>query len=226
MEIGCGSGILLSMLSHRFDTLTFNGIEPFGGSFSSLRELGKIVKLSEILIKNKTYEQFNPTIKFDLIYCVNVFEHVHDWRDFLLKVSKWITQKGKIVILCPNYGFPYESHFRIPILFNKSITYRIFKKFIINFEQKNNQVGVWGSLNFVRKSEILYFLKSQSKLRLIDDLSIMNDIVERVSKDKEFRGRQNIISMIALISKKFGLLGLLKLFPNLMPYMKFEIRNV
>ena len=226
MEIGCGSGILLSMLSHRFDTLTFNGIEPFGGSFSSLRELGKIVKLSEILIKNKTYEQFNPTIKFDLIYCVNVFEHVHDWRDFLLKVSKWITQKGKIVILCPNYGFPYESHFRIPILFNKSITYRIFKKFIINFEQKNNQVGVWGSLNFVRKSEILYFLKSQSKLRLIDDLSIMNDIVERVSKDKEFRGRQNIISMIALISKKFGLLGLLKLFPNLMPYMKLEIRNV
>ena len=226
MEIGCGSGILLSMLSHRFDTLTFNGIEPFGGSFSPLRELGKIVKLSEILIKNKTYEQFNPTIKFDLIYCVNVFEHVHDWRDFLLKVSKWITQKGKIVILCPNYGFPYESHFRIPILFNKSITYRIFKKFIINFEQKNNQVGVWESLNFVRKSEILYFLKSQSKLRLIDDLSIMNDIVERVSKDKEFRGRQNIISMIALISKKFGLLGLLKLFPNLMPYMKFEIRNV
>jgi len=226
LEIGCGSGILLSMLSHRFDTLTFNGIEPFGGSFSPLRELGKIVKLSEILIKNKTYEQFNPTIKFDLIYCVNVFEHVHDWRDFLLKVSKWITQKGKIVILCPNYGFPYESHFRIPILFNKSITYRIFKKFIINFEQKNNQVGVWESLNFVRKSEILYFLKSQSKLRLIDDLSIMNDIVERVSKDKEFRGRQNIISMIALISKKFGLLGLLKLFPNLMPYMKFEIRNV
>jgi len=54
----------------------------------------------------------------------------------------------------------------------------------------------------------------------------MNDIVERVSKDKEFRGRQNIISMIALIFKKFGLLGLLKLFPNLMPYMKLEIRNV
>ena len=70
-------------------------------------------------------------IKYDLIYCVNVFEHLNDWRKFLLVATEWLSKDGKIVILCPNYGFPYESHFRIPIFMNKAFTYKIFNSFIV-----------------------------------------------------------------------------------------------
>ena len=42
LEVGCGSGMLLSMLSQQFDKLEFEGIEPFGSGFSSVRELNQI----------------------------------------------------------------------------------------------------------------------------------------------------------------------------------------
>ena len=55
------------------------------------------------------------------IFCVNVFEHVDDWRHFLDWASKNLNENGQFIVLCPNYGIPYESHFKIPIIFNKRL---------------------------------------------------------------------------------------------------------
>ena len=41
--------------------------------------------------------------------------------------------------------FPVESHFKLPILVNKDITYRVFSKSIHKFEVKNDVVGLWNS---------------------------------------------------------------------------------
>ena len=229
LEVGCGSGILLAMLTQKFDGLMFEGIEPFGSGFNSLlelKELNMIVKDNNISIKNVSYEKFNARIKYDLIYCVNVFEHLNDWRKFLLLATKWLSKDGKIVILCPNYGFPYESHFNIPVIINKSLTFSIFKKSIIKQEKDMRIEGTWKSLNLVKKKEVLHFIKSKPSLELFDDISIIDIIIKRFMNNREFRERQRLMGAIAVFIQKIGLLKILKLFPTILPYMKLEVRRV
>ena len=74
-------------------------------------------------IRNLRFEDFKPRKKYDIIYSVNVFEHLLDWKLYIDKTKEWLKPQGVNIILCPNYSFPYESHFKIPILLNKEITY-------------------------------------------------------------------------------------------------------
>ena len=117
LEIGCGSGILLSMMTNKFNSFTFDGIEPLYDGYKSVSELNKIINDTGVKIENVAYEAYKTKKKYDLIYCINVFEHVDDWRHFLTTVSGWLNKNGKILILAPNYSFPYESHFNICLLY-------------------------------------------------------------------------------------------------------------
>lgn len=225
LEVGCGSGILLSMAAEEFPQHRFTGIEPFGDGFSKLKELNNVVKNLGVNLIIKTYEAYKPENKYDLIYCVNVFEHVDDWRVFLNWASENLKKGGVFLILCPNYGFPYESHFKIPIIFNKNITYKLFKSYIKKFEQNNDVNGLWNSLNFVKKRELLKFYnqnRSSLKFNICDEISIIDDMLQRMNDDKEFRKRQSFIGFIAILIKKYGIFDLIKKFPNYIPYMKIS----
>ncbi len=226
LEIGSGSGILLNLLSENFKDIIFEGIEPFGEGFSSLNYLNSLSRENGVSIINIGYEELSSDNKYDLIFCINVFEHLYDWRNFLEKISFLLNENGKLIVLCPNYGFPYESHFRIPVIFNKKITYYIFKKLIRVFENKNDCVGLWDSLNFVKKREIMNHLKDSKyskNLKIIDHLLILDFMVNRIINDREFRKRQRLIGTIAIALKRLGLLNIFKIFPNFIPYMKLEL---
>jgi SAM-dependent methyltransferase len=225
LEIGSGSGILLNLLSENFKDIIFEGIEPFGEGFSSLNYLNSFSRENGVSIKNIGYEELSSNNKYDLIFCINVFEHLNDWRNFLEKISFLLNGNGKLIVLCPNYGFPYESHFRIPVLFNKKITFFFFKKFIRKFENKNDCLGLWESLNFVKKRDVIDYLKDSiysKSLAMKDNLSILDFMVNRITSDREFRKRQRIIGTIAIALKGIGILNIFKLFPNFIPYMKLE----
>ena len=225
LEIGSGSGILLNLLSENFDDINFEGIEPFGEGFSSLTSLNSLSRENGVSIKNIGYEDLSTNYKYDLIFCINVFEHLNNWRNFLKKMSSLLKKNGKLIVLCPNYGFPYESHFRIPILLNKKITYCFFKKFIRSFENKNDCVGLWESLKIKKKRDVIDYLKDSiysKNLAMKDNLSILDFMVNRITSDRELRKRQRIIGTIAIALRGIGILNILKLFPNFIPYMKLE----
>ena len=141
LEVGCGSGILLSMLAEEFENLRFTGLEPIATGFSALRPLNEYVADSGVNIENVRYESYASDERFDFIYCVNVFEHLDDWENFLRWASGLISERGKLLILCPNYSFPYEPHFRIPTVCNKALTYRVFENEFVNSNRQIAQTG-------------------------------------------------------------------------------------
>ena len=55
-----------------------------------------------------------------------------------------------------------------------------------------------------------------------DDINIIDNILNRVKHDQEFRKRQSFIGKIAVLLKKIGILSLIKLTPNYIPYMKIS----
>jgi len=124
LEIGCGSGILLSLCHEQFPEKNYVGLEPFGSGFDSLKTLNRAVQENRIHINNIPYENYHTEKKFDLIFAINVFEHLDDWKHNLKWVSNHLKTGGKFITLHPNYSFPYESHFKLPIIINKKGTSR------------------------------------------------------------------------------------------------------
>ena len=223
LEIGCGIGLLLAFLKEKYPNITTHGVEPYKAGFDRLKATKKILP-KNINITYKNFEDFKPKKKYDIIYSVNVFEHLLNWKLYLDKTKEWLKPNGVSIILCPNYSFPYESHFKIPILFNKKITYALFKNKINHFEKENKSHGLWNSLNFIRMRDIQnYCLKNDLKFKYCN--KIFHDIINRLDNDRDFRNRQKLVGLFAKNLKKYGFLYLLdnNFFHFLHPYMKIEI---
>ena len=195
---------------------------------SILEGINSIVKNYGVSIYNISYEEFKTKSRYDLIFCINVFEHLDDWKYLLDKSYKLLKKNGKLIILCPNYVFPFEINFSIPIIINKSLTFKLFKNYIKKFEKNNNFIGLWKSLNFVSKSKIKKHLESYEKVnkyKITDDKSIIDFMINRLITDSEFQRRHKIIGKASLLLKKLHLIKIFKFFSNYLPYMKLILKK-
>ncbi len=224
LEVGSGSGILLYIIKKKFPDINIEGIESCEDGFNYLGKYHKKLIKTGVKIHNEKYENFILKKEYKLIFLINVFEHLSDWKHFLDFINKTLLKNGKCIILCPNYSFPYESHFRIPIIFNKKITYKLFSSYILNYEEVNNCKGLWDSLNFVKYSDVRLYAKKIG-LGLSFDNDIGKILLERQKEDKEFRERQNLLLKLSMFLTKLGFLKLLKysFFYRFSPYIKIEL---
>ncbi|WP_164516553.1 class I SAM-dependent methyltransferase [Minwuia thermotolerans] len=227
LEVGSGPGILLAEITERFPLLTVRGIEPFSDGFDFFNEFIERMRAerSRVDIHLGGYESFPQDGMWDLIFLVNVFEHLPDWKDFLNFIVRSMAPGGHCVVLCPNYGFPYESHFRLPIVLNKRITGALFKKRIDRFERDNANAGLFQSLNFVRLVEIRKAAR-EIGLEIEVDPEIIREMIERLDTDDAFRRRQSILALPAQILRRTGLLDWLLEFrfvQNYLPYIQFTL---
>ncbi|MEE4237755.1 MAG: methyltransferase domain-containing protein [Anderseniella sp.] len=229
LEVGSGPCIALSVLAAHYPELHFEGIEPMGSGFALFEAF-----ISELeaghgsfdLFKGG-YEAFPRTGDWDLIFLVNVFEHLPDWRHFLGFVRENLSPSGKCIVLCPNYGFPYESHFGLPVLWNKALTRSVFRSSIETFERAHGWDGLYDSLNFVKLRHVRREAV-RAELTLDVHAEIVQQMIDRLETDAEFAKRQKSIAGLALMMKRSGVLNWLIARPtiqNHLPYMKLEFRR-
>ena len=222
LEVGVGAGILMAQIATKYENLEFIGVEPMGDGFAFddvFYRLVKSIPNAEILPIG--YEDIDQTQKFDLIYLVNVFEHLPDWPDFLEFLMGALAENGRCIILCPNYSFPYESHFRIPIIFNKPITYFFRKKKIAEHEIEYDCDGLWKSLNFCKYRHVSKKAKSVG-FNVMNDKSIITEMINRLDTDEEFAKRQGLLRFPIFILQKLRLIPVMlksRVIENILPYM-------
>jgi SAM-dependent methyltransferase len=221
LEVGSGPAILLAHFTQAYEGLHFTGIEPVGAGFATSELfIQRLAERFPMRLERCGYQQFSSSQLFDLIFLINVFEHLPDWRDFLDFAERNLKIGGQCVIFCPNYGFPYESHFGLPIIGSKRLTGRLFRKRIAKHERERNADGLWKSLNFVTWAQLLSSLTG-SKLRPKFDLVFLEHMVKRLQTDPEFRRRQSGIAFAARMAASSGLLRALRWKPlwRYHPYM-------
>jgi len=206
LEVGCGPGLLLAQVKKNFPMLKLSGIEPASYEWSFFSNtLDKLSKIYKLNIFRDVYENYKENDKFDLIYLINVFEHLPNHGHFLKFVQEHLSPSGVCLILCPNYSFPYEPHFKIPIILNKKITYFLFKNKIKNYEEKNNCFDLWENLNFVNSNSLSQDA-ANNKLNITFNQKILRDMINRLADDKEFFNRQKGLAWVAQFMMKTGLL--------------------
>ncbi len=227
LEVGSGPCILLAEIAGRFPRMNVMGIEPMSDGFAFFQDFISEMRAvrPSMNVHLDGYESFSSDSTWDLIFLVNVFEHLPDWRHFLGFVERSLAVGGHCVILCPNYGFPYESHFKLPVLWNKRITGKVFRNKIDRFEEINNNVGLYRSLNFVRLSHVRRAVRDMD-LNLKVDSGIISEMIDRLDVDDAFRERQKVLATPARFLKSSGLLDWLLRMPSLQnysPYMKLVL---
>lgn len=210
LEVGSGPGILLAHITQTHLALEITGIEPVGSGFATSEPfIHRLTERFSMRLERCGYEQFTSAQPFDLIFLINVFEHLPDWRNFLHFAERNLKIGGQCVIFCPNYGFPYESHFGLPVVGGKRLTGWLFQKKITRHERERSADGLWESLNFITWAKLRACLTGM-KLAPSFDPGFVEQMVNRLQTDQEFRRRQNGIAWAAQIAASIGLLRVLR----------------
>ena len=238
LEIGSGHSLLLNYL--KLKNYDIKGIEPYSEGFESFKKMNKIInnifKVDAIEPEKITIENYNPVENFDIIISGYVIEHVNKWENCIDSKLEMLNKGGKIIMYLPNYMLPFEMHFFIPIIINKKITNYFYNNRIKSFELKNDCVGLWDSLNFVKLRAIKNHLKKHNVNYRIDyDYTYrilkhhvksrkkkLNDLNKYYNKGNLFYILYNLLCF--LVDKK--ILKILKFLPLIFhPYLKITINK-
>lgn len=227
LEVGCGTGFLLSQMAQKFRDISFTGVEPIGSGFmqfeSALNAIEK--QYTNITFIRKRIEDIQSEKGYDLIYSINVFEHLDDWREAIDICMSLLKPNGHLAILCPNYWIPYESHFSLPVIGTKSLTYKIFSKRIARMEENFGAEGLWKSLNFITAPQIQRYCKIKG-YDLDFDPAIMARMLDRLDDDPEFKKRQSSLARVASLANRLGAGFLLGILPaRCSAYMKVIVQT-
>ena len=226
IEIGSGTGILLNELSNAFPKKNFFGLDPHESGFHNYENIKKnLPKKDNLKFKKAHLRDLHHSDKYDLIFSFNVFEHVENQLSFIKDSYQLLKDGGKKIIFFPNYDFPYEPHFVIPLIINKSITFRLFKYKINNQEKNKNEVGLLKGINFNGRRKIKKMLINE-KIKFEFDNNIQEKIFDRIVNDPSqyFKKRQNFVSKLALLSRKLYLDKFIFNFLKIpFPYLKLII---
>lgn len=113
LEIGCGTGFVLSAVSDRFPDWEIYGTELFAEGLSYAAERLPTANLIELDAKNIPFEQ-----QFDAIGTFDVLEHIDDDRLVLEQIFKALAPGGTLFITVPQHAILWSPsddvahHFR------------------------------------------------------------------------------------------------------------------
>ncbi len=102
MENGCGVGMYVEKLSAQDNEVI--GLEfDFERSVEARENSAKITNAAG---ENLPF----PNDYFDLILSHEVIEHVQDDRQAIAEMVRTLRPGGRMVVFCPNRGYPFETH--------------------------------------------------------------------------------------------------------------------
>ena len=102
LENGCGVGMYV-------EKLTSLGSHVIGLEYDLERAIEARINSDNIINAAGEFIPL-PSSAFDLILSHEVIEHVQDDRAAICEMIRVLKPGGRVVIFCPNRGYPYETH--------------------------------------------------------------------------------------------------------------------
>lgn len=187
LEVGSGIGIFAAFL-HRegFDVVE---LEPVGLGFGFIAAARAACHTdsgpSHLDFPIETIDS-NEQGRFDLVYSLNVLEHVEDWRTALDAICGVLAPSGRLVASCPNYALPYEPHFGVPLVpVRPALTSRLVS-------DATSSSDLWQSLNWITYGQLRRW--AQDRLVTVRfERGLLTRVSDRLNDDEEFRKRHGTL---------------------------------
>jgi SAM-dependent methyltransferase len=102
LENGCGVGLYVERLGAE-------GGQVFGLELDMARALEARQRSQRVVSAAGEHLPY-PAASFDAILSHEVIEHVQDDRDAVREMVRALKPGGRLVLFCPNRGYPFETH--------------------------------------------------------------------------------------------------------------------
>ena len=225
LEVGAGIGFVSVLLQQQGVEIT--AIEPGSGGFDMNERIGACLrewlKVSVSPVLDIGAEALEPGRHgpFDLIFSVNVLEHIPDLEGAVDAMCGVLRPGGVMRHTCPNYTLPYEPHFGILLVpFAPRLTERLVPGV--------RGTEVWDSLKFVTLPRIRRAFR-RNGLACRFAKGTLYEAFARLEQDPVYRARQGGNRAVALsyaLLRRLGVLGLLAHCPPILATpMTFEVRR-
>jgi 2-polyprenyl-3-methyl-5-hydroxy-6-metoxy-1,4-benzoquinol methylase len=112
MEVGFGEGHLLSSLAQRHLQSGFVGWEADASHSIAFSALAKARGLTNVVLRHEDFREVSPKAEFNLIYCVDVLEHVSDDQGLLIFLAQCLLPGGRLLIHVPKRRSLQRRFFR------------------------------------------------------------------------------------------------------------------
>jgi 2-polyprenyl-3-methyl-5-hydroxy-6-metoxy-1,4-benzoquinol methylase len=192
-----GSGLMLLGCQLVSEGYRVTALEPIGEGFSDFLELQniildyaqkkgiapnvEIIKIEELSTKNF----------YNFAFSINVMEHISDIEQAIINIGSALKYNASYRFICPNYIFPYEPHFNIPIFFSKKLTNWLFKDKITHNTRMSNPIELWNSLNWINVLKINKIIKKNPNLTNYYNRHMLEKLLSRITYDNEFASRRS-----------------------------------
>jgi 2-polyprenyl-3-methyl-5-hydroxy-6-metoxy-1,4-benzoquinol methylase len=210
LEVGAGSGLLSTLLARHGYNIT--ALDPSIGGFEAHERVAASIRqwfhTEDVPFLQITAADLDPAThgRFDLIFSVNVLEHIPDLEAAFRGMVSVLADHGRMLHLCPNYIVPYEPHFALPLV-------PVIPRATALLKPSLRSSGLWRSLNFVTYRRIRRCAE-QSDLRVDFSSRMMLRAFERLDRDPIYRERQRgLVTAIFGILRSLGVLRAIGIIP-------------
>ena len=208
VEVGSGVGLLaMNIAAKGFEITAF---EPQANGFTDMHKMRDHIKanwpgaIPQVNFRDTSIDNSTQLDRpADYVFAINVIEHVPDYRVLISDALKLKTSNGVMRIICPNYAIPYEPHLELPVIFNKSLTWRIFNRRILNSPMDNPR-EFWQDLSWPSQRRLK---KTLEELNVNAEFSrdATNLYINRALSDTTFLDRKGkvigtLIKVFAFVS--------------------------
>jgi 2-polyprenyl-3-methyl-5-hydroxy-6-metoxy-1,4-benzoquinol methylase len=202
LEVGSGIGIASSALA--FFGYEVTALEPGGIGFEKNQKASQFISSqigTTFTCRSEAAERidFPEDVKFELIFSNNVLEHVTDVESALKNLFQHLSKSGVMIHSCPNYSFPFEPHFGIPLV---PVFPRITRAFLGKHKRES---GLWKSLNFVTARRVRRYAKHHG-FSVAFRKGTMLKSFSRLREDSEFLSRHQTLGKLTNNKILYGLL--------------------
>ena len=221
LEVGSGAGILSAWLSlHDID---ITPLEPRGIGFDHRLHILKTIwsenhlPLDRLLTVPASGLEPSTHGMFDLIFSVNVLEHVDDLPQTFAAMASVLAPGGVSRHTCPNYVVPYENHYGLPLLPGLPTLSAWFAGVA--------RTDLWQSLNFITYFDVRRLARANRQAVRFEHKTL-HAAFARLGTDPMFQKRHPLLARASATVRATGALALLaRVPPALATPMVFECEH-
>jgi cyclopropane-fatty-acyl-phospholipid synthase len=98
LELGCGWGSLSFFLAERFPNSQITSVSNSKSQRIFIERAAQSRGLKNLAVITANMNSFDPRAHFDRVVSVEMFEHMANWRDLLVRARDWLNPGGRLFL--------------------------------------------------------------------------------------------------------------------------------
>jgi cyclopropane-fatty-acyl-phospholipid synthase len=112
LDLGCGWGSLSLFLARRLPGTRVLAVSNSGPQIETIRARARGMGLDNLEAVRADINQFAPEGRFDRVLSIEMFEHMHNFRELLRRIASWLAPEGLLFVhhfAHRRFAYPYVA---------------------------------------------------------------------------------------------------------------------